>query len=147
MLAGTVDIRHLQLDTFLQTQATGANGTQADPVVRPSQAAQDAAHFLAAENDRQLVLAWRPHKAQRRPRSLQGMLVEELDTAQSHRASIARSLFLVLQVEEVLTEFFLARLNRGLTSVLGQLTNGPDIRVLGPLRQAPQLHVLNHALS
>ncbi len=39
-LAGTVDIRHLQLDTFRQAQATGVNGTQADPVVRPSQRAR-----------------------------------------------------------------------------------------------------------
>ena len=69
-LAGTVDIRHLQLDTFLQAQATGVNGAQTDPVVRPSQATQNAAHFLAAENDWQLVLTRRSDKAQRRPCSL-----------------------------------------------------------------------------
>ena len=69
-LADTVDMRHLQLDTFLQAQATGVNGAQADPVVRSSQAIENAVHLFLAEHDRQLALTRRSDKAQRRPRSL-----------------------------------------------------------------------------
>jgi hypothetical protein len=50
----------------------------------------------------------------------------------------------VLEIEEVITEFFLRDTVRGLVVMLRQLADSPDIHLLGPFREASELQVFDH---
>lgn len=86
---GPIKIGDLQVGAFLESQATGLEGTQADARARSPHTLADRAHFLHAEEDRELVLLGGPHKGQRRPRPLEGMRVEKRDAAQREGAGAA----------------------------------------------------------
>ena len=53
----TVNVWHLQANTFLQAQTAGVDCAQADAVAWETEAAQDALHFVHAEHDGQGVFA------------------------------------------------------------------------------------------
>jgi hypothetical protein len=53
----------------------------------------------------------------------------------------------VLEGEEGVAPFFLGDPVRGLVAMVGQLAHGPDRHLLGPLGQAAELKVLDHALT
>jgi len=86
---GTSNIGDLQVGAFLESQATGIDGTQADALPREPPTLEDRAHCLHAEDDRERVLLGGPHKGQRRPCPLEGMLVEKRDAAQRDGAGAA----------------------------------------------------------
>jgi hypothetical protein len=74
------------------------------------------------------------------------MLIEEFDPAQIDGAGTARSVFFVHEKEKILAQFFFVDLVWGFLVVPGQLAHGQQIGFLGPVRQAAQLHVLDHLL-
>ena len=53
----------------------------------------------------------------------------------------------LLEVEEILSEFFLGDQGRGLVIVLRQLAHSSDVHLLSAFRQAPELETLDHSLS
>jgi hypothetical protein len=93
------------------------------------------------------VLLGGPHKGQRRPRPLEGMLVEKRDAAQRDGAGAACVVLDVLDVEAGGAQFFRRNLRRGLVLMVCQLAHGPDIHLLGPLGQAAELQVCDQALT
>ena len=64
------------------------------------------------------------------------MLVEELDAAQRDRECAERRLLVVLEVEQVLAQFFFVDAIGGLALVLRQLPHGAHVGLLGLLEQA-----------
>jgi len=78
---------------------------------------------------------------------VEGVLEEELDATQRNRARAPRVLLDMLDVEEILAEFFLGDHVGGLVIVLSQLPYGPDVHLLRTFRQTPELKALNHALA
>jgi hypothetical protein len=142
-----VDIRHLQMGPFQQPQPAGVDGGQTSPVDGNAHRAQSAAHFLAAQHHRQLLLAGRPDQPQGGPLPLERLLIEELDPAQGDGGGGAGDLLLVRQVQEVLAQILLVELVRAAVMVLRQLADGGHIALLGSCREPPQLHILNHPLT
>jgi hypothetical protein len=55
--------------------------------------------------------------------------------------------FLVREIEQVLTEFLFGDQVRRLVVILRQLPHDAQIRVLGLGGEAMQLHILDHALA
>jgi hypothetical protein len=53
----------------------------------------------------------------------------------------------VLEIEEVVTEFFLREAVRGLVVMLRQLADSPDRHLLGPFGEASELQVFDHPLA
>ena len=74
------------------------------------------------------------------------MFVEELEAAQGDAAGGAGVGFDVFQEEEITAQLLCADFIRRLVLMLGQLPDGADIHLLGALRHALQLQVLDHAL-
>jgi len=89
---GTINIRDLQVGAFLQPEATGVDGTQADTRARQPHTLEDHAHCVDAEDDRQLVLLGWPHEGQCGPFPLERMFVEECDAAQRDGAGAAAAI-------------------------------------------------------
>jgi hypothetical protein len=75
------------------------------------------------------------------------MLIEELDAVERDVQGAASGLFVILEVKEVLAQFFFVDAIRGLAIVLCQLSHSAHVGLLGLFGQAAQLHVLDHALS
>jgi len=53
----------------------------------------------------------------------------------------------VLEIEEVITEFYLRDAVGGFVVVLRELVDSPDIHLLGPCGQASELQVFKHSLA
>jgi hypothetical protein len=51
-VARAINLTDLQLNAFLEAQATGVNGRQADPIVRAVEATQNLVHFADTQDDR-----------------------------------------------------------------------------------------------
>ena len=105
--ARTVDVGDVQVGSFLQPQTAGVDSCQTDFVTWQSDAADDLAHLFAAEDDWQLLFARRAQDAEEGPVAVQRPFVEELDAADGDGGSVAGVVFDVLDIEEVLAQFFL----------------------------------------
>jgi hypothetical protein len=103
-----INIGHLQMGPLLKPETTGVERGEAHAVARQSHAAGQLADLFEAEDHRQLLLAWRAHKAQGGPVTVEGLFEEELDAAQRNRARTAGVRLDMLEGEEVLAEVFLS---------------------------------------
>jgi hypothetical protein len=98
------------ITTTVQAQAAGVDGTQADAVGWKLEVGQDAPDFIDAQHDGEFVGGTRPEEFEAGPGLAQGVLEEELDGAQRECGSRAGDAFLVAEIEEILTQFFVGDL-------------------------------------
>jgi len=145
--AAAVDVRDFQGTAFEQAQAAGVDRQQANTVAFEADAAQNAANFIAGENDRQALLAMRSDEFESGPLAAQGFLKEELDAAYRDGAGGALPFFDVLHVEEVVAQLFFGDLIRGIVVMLGELADRAQIQLLRAFGVAVKLHILQHAGS
>jgi len=104
---GTVEVGDLQMRPFLQAQTTGVDGGETDFVARQSNQSQKLSHFGHTEDDRQLPFGGWADDVESGPLLIQGVLKEELEPADGDGHSVARVVFDILQIEEVLAQLFL----------------------------------------
>jgi hypothetical protein len=89
--------------------------------------------LFSAQHSRELFLSSGPDKGESGPIPFEGVLIEELDTADGDGAGASGPFLDILAVEEIVTEFLLCDEVGGFIVMLGELTNGPDIHLLSPL--------------
>ena len=135
------------MGALLEAQATGVNRGEADARAEQAGTAEHRSHLFEAQDHGQFLLARGADNAEGGPVSVEGVLEEELDATQGNRARAPRVLLDILDVEEILSEFFLGDHVWGLVIVLRQLAHSPDVHLLRTLRQAPELKALDHALA
>ncbi len=100
-----IDVAHLQVQSFTQTQSAAVNGDQCSFVVQNGDAAEDGANFLGREDDGQFELRLRAGQLQlRRPNPPQGFLPKQFDGAKSLRGSLAGDLLDAFQMNEILPQ-------------------------------------------
>jgi hypothetical protein len=145
--ARTINMWDLQLGALLQAQPTGVEGGEADAVAEPSDTAENRSHLFGAQDHWQFFLARGADEGEGGPVSVKGILEEELDATPCNRARAPRVRLDMLEVEEILAEFFLGDHVGGLVIVLSQLPYGPDVHLLSTFRQTPELKALHHALA
>ena len=122
-----------------QSQAAGIDGGETNFVTRQSDERQNLAHFFAAQNNRQLLLARRAQDTEDGPIALKGAFVEKLDAEDSDGRSVARVMFDVFDIEKVLTQLFFCYQVRRLVIMFGKLANGSGVRLLSiVLGEAPE---------
>jgi len=97
--------------------------------------------------DRQLLLPWRSYEVERRELSVQRLLVEKLDPADRDGRGGSRVLLDILDVQEILSKFFLADEVGGLVIVISELPDNANIGFLSSLRETSELKALDHSLS
>ena len=78
---------------------------------------------------------------------VQRLLVQEPDRAQRDRGGRPRDLLLVRQVQEVLAQLLLGESIGASVEMVGELTDGSDVALLGSCGQPPELHILQHPLA
>src|SRR3989442_14477347 len=93
---------------------------------RKSDATEDLSHLCEAQNHWQFLLARRSDQTERGELSAQRVFEEELDPAQRNGAPAPRPLLNILDVEEILPQFFLGDQVGGFLVVLGELAHYPD---------------------
>jgi hypothetical protein len=93
-------------------------------------------HFFPTEHDGEFPFSRGANDLKRGQGPLQGVFVEELEAAQGDGGAAARPVFHILDVEKVLSQFFVIDLIRGLAIMLGELSDGPDIHLLSACRHA-----------
>jgi hypothetical protein len=116
--ASAVDLWDLKMGAFLKAQTAGVDRREADPVAQESDTAEKLSNFFDAEDDWKLFLAWGANKGEGGPRSAEGLLEEELDAAERDCARTAGVVLDILEIEEVLSEFFLRDHVGGLVRVV-----------------------------
>jgi hypothetical protein len=133
------------MGALLQAQSTGMDGAQTGSIASQSEAAQDLAHLLEAQDHRKLFLTRGADEGERAPLTFETVVEEELDAAKSNGAGSAGKLPDLFEVEEILPKLFLGDLIGGFAVVFGKLVHGPDVHFLSGFGQAPELKVLDHS--
>jgi hypothetical protein len=139
-----IHVAHLQVQSLTQTQTAGVESDQGDSMVQGGDAAQDLAHLLGRENDRQLESGLGPDQFQLRwPGPPERFLPKEFDGAQGLGGSLAGDLLDALEMNEILTqllgrdqiwsavEMFGPLANTGKVSLLGAGSDGQQFEILG----------------
>ncbi len=141
----TVDVRDLEITAFEQAQTAGVDSQETDAVTLESNAGKDAANLRACEHDGHALFAAGAHEGQGWPVAFDGVLIEELDAAQGDGAGGSRPFLDILDVQEVVAQFFFSDLVRRLVVVFGEFTHGAQIHLLRAFGIAAQLQILQHA--
>ena len=98
-----VDVAHLQLQAFSQTQAAGIDRGQADAVIQALDFGEDIADLRPGKDDGQFELGIGADQLQFvRPRALKSFLPEELESADELSGRLASDLLDGLEVDAVL---------------------------------------------
>jgi hypothetical protein len=145
--ASTIHMWDLKMGALLQAQPTGVDRGEADSVAGEADTAEHPSNLFEAEDHRQLLLAWGSNTAEGGPVAVESRLEEELDAAKRDSASTAGVIFDILDVEEVLSKFFLGDSVWGFAIVLRSLAHGPDVHLRRTFRQAPALKALDPSLA
>ncbi len=100
-----VNVGNLQAQTFAQTQATGVNETQADPVIQGGHAGQNTAHLGRREHDREFELRIGARQLEfMRPGTVERFFPEQFDRADRLRAGLAGDFLDALEVNAILAD-------------------------------------------
>src|SRR5229473_7580102 len=102
---------------------------------------------LRAENDGEFLFRRWAHEVEGGPLFFQGALKKELDAADGDGHGVAGVMLDVLEVKEVLPQFFLADQVGRLVIVFRQLAHCPDVTLLSAFGQASKLETLDHSLT
>jgi len=145
--AGAIDILNLKMSPFLKPEPTGINRREASPMALQPDEAENPTDLVRAQDGRKLLFASRANKVEDGEIPLESMLEEELDAAQSDSERTAGVFSDILEVEKILSEFFLSDQVRGFVIVPSQLTHSLYVALLSPFREAPELETLDHSLS
>ncbi len=138
---------HLLICALLEAQAARVNRRQTDAIALEADFAEKLSNLVAAEDQRHFRFGRGPDHFEDRPLAFEGLLVEELDTAQGDGDTGARPLLEVLDVKEIVAQFFFGDLVRRLVVMLGELAYGTDLHLLCALGQAGKLQVFDQAAA
>jgi hypothetical protein len=145
--AVAIDIRHLEADTLHEPEPAGVNGGEADAVDSDPHRVEHPPHFVAAQDDGELVLALGTCDVEDGPRPPEGLPIEELDAAEGNGVGAARHLLDGAQVEQVLPDLLFTELVGGGLIEAGQLSDRVDVGLDRAVGVAAELEVLDHALA
>jgi hypothetical protein len=91
---------------------------------------QELPDFLHAQDDGQFLREGRADEVAERPRSLEGVHIQELHGMERDIGRVRCHPFVVAQIQEILVELLLGELVRGLIEADSQLSHGGKIRLL-----------------
>src|SRR5437667_6630172 len=103
--ARRINVAHLQMQSFTQTQSAGVKGDQGDPLVQGGGTGEDLANLLGGEDDGQFELGLSANQLEfRRPDSPQAFFPKEFDRAQGLGGSLAGDFLDALKMDEILAQ-------------------------------------------
>jgi hypothetical protein len=140
-----IDVANPQEQAFTESQATGINRTQTDPVHGRAHAGENLLDFLPAQDHGQFLFPRRAQEFEAGPITLEGVLEQELNAAQSDGGGGAGHFLFQGEEEEVATQFFFGDLIRGFVVVFGQAADRTDITGLGFGGVTVELHILDES--
>ena len=120
---------------------------EADAVDGNPRGVENPPHFVAAQNDREFLLALGASDVEDGPRATERLLMEELETAEHDGVRTARDLPHGTQVEQILPDLRFTELVGGGMMEAGQLGDGADVGLDGAVGVATKLEVLRHAVA
>jgi hypothetical protein len=139
-----IDVGHLQVQTFTQTQAAGVKSDERNPLVQGGDAAEDLAHLLGREDDGQFESGLSANQFQfRRPDSPQGFLPEQFDRAQGLSGSLAGDFLDALEVNEILAQLLGRDEVWSGVEVFGPVADTGEISLLGSRGDGHELEILS----
>jgi len=134
-----------QEQTFTESEATGINRGQTDPVDGRAHARENRLDFLPAQDHGQFLFPGRAQEFETGPVTLEGVLEQELDGAQSDGGGGAGHFLFQREEQEVATQFFFGDQIRRFVVMLGQAADRTDITGLGFGGVTVQLHILDES--
>jgi len=137
-----IDVGHLQVQPFAQTQSAGVKSDEGDPLVQGGNAGEDLADLLGGEDDGQFELRLSASQFQFcRPNSPQGFLPKKFDRAKGLGGGLAGDFLDALEVDEVLAQLLGADQVRSGLEILGPLANTGEVSLLGSRGNRQELQI------
>jgi hypothetical protein len=118
-----INVAHLQVQTFTQTQSAGVKSDEGDPLVQGGGAGENLANLSGGEDDGQFESGLSANQFQfRRPKPAQGFLPKKFDGAKGLGGGLAGDFLYALEINEILAQLL------GIDEVWSGL------EILGPLQ-------------
>ncbi len=138
-----INVGHLQVQSFTQTQSARVKGDEGDPLVQGGGAGKDEANLLSGEDDRQFESGLSANQFQfRRPNPPQAFLPEKLDRAQGLGGGLAGDFLDALEMDEVLAQLLGRDQVRSGLEILGPLANTGEVGLLGARGNRQEFQIL-----
>lgn len=142
-----VDIGDFQTNDFAQTQPGVVSGHEHDAVFGIWGGGEEVPDFLDTQDFGQTLGVSARRQTEFSLGTAERGAVEEFQARGDQVAGAPGKLALVEQVQEIIQNPFFLDLIGRLVIVFGQPSDRPEIGLLGPIGQPPELHVANHPLS
>jgi hypothetical protein len=143
----TVDVADLQIQAFLEPQPQRVDGPEEGLVVRRAHGVDQTPRFSDAQDVGQALGSGDMEALKGEPVAWDGMRVEEYDAACGDLQRAGRILSLILEIEQVLTQFRFGNLVGRLAEVCGELPDGAEVHLLRTFGETGQLQILVHTLA
>ena len=142
-----VDVGDFETNNFAETQSGVIRGHQQGAVFGILSGRKEVLDFLNAQDFGQSLGVSARRQTEFSLGAAERGAVEEFQTRGDEVTSAPGEFALVQQVQEIIQNPFFLDLIGGLFIVFGQPSDRPEIGLLGPVGQPPELHVANHPLS
>ena len=138
-----INVGHLQVQTFTQTQSAGVKSDQGDSLVQGGDAGKDEAHLPGGEDDGQFESRLSANQFQfHRPDPAQRFLPKQFDGAKSLGGGLAGDFLDALEMDEILAQLLGRDEVGGGVEMLGPLTNTGQVSLLGARGNGQELEIL-----
>ncbi len=141
-----IDVTDLQVTCLFEPEphAVGGPEIQGDPF--NAAGIDDRVDLLDGQDFRERLGRLQLHRGERFPGPFTRPGVKELDAGEGDANATVGELLFVLEVQEVSSEFSLGDPVGSFLAVVGQLPDGAEVSVYGPLAHASELQVITHSL-
>ncbi len=143
-LALGVDVADLQVQSFAQTQAQRIDGPEEDSQALGVGGQDDLANLFSCDYFGQRIFVLEFEHRQDVPAAWAGDAIKELDAGERDAECSVGGFLLVAEVEKVAPQFCFRDLVGSFAAVIGQLPDGSQVAVDGPLGFAIELEIFGH---
>jgi hypothetical protein len=142
-----INVGHLQVQTFTQTQSAGVEGGEGDPLVQGGDTAEDLANLLGGEDHGQFESRLSANQFQfRRPNPPQAFLPKEFDGAKGLGGSLAGDFLDALEMDEILAQLLGRDQVWSRLEILGPLANTGEVSLLGARGNRQELQIVGEGI-
>jgi hypothetical protein len=144
---GAVDVADLEVESFGEAESQGVDSLEVDAVVWRTDGGDELTDLVDGEDVGESLLAGGAESLEGGPVARTGVRIEEFDTTIGDAEGSGGEVAVVLEVEEVVAELGFGEAIGGGVEVVGELSDGAEVGVLGAIAEPGELEVLAHALT
>jgi hypothetical protein len=142
-----IDVADLEVQSFGEPQSQRVDGVEVGAVMGRADGGDELSDLVDGEDVGEPLLPGDAEAFEGRPITGNGVRIEELDSAVCDAEGRGGEVAVVLEVEEIVAELGFGEAIGWGAEVVGELSDGAEVGVLGAVAEPGELEVVEHALT